>query len=481
MRKLIQILTILIISLSVYSVNAQITVVNDGILTVKEGQVVHINGDLSNFSSLFLNQGDIGLTGNFMNEVRVTNPGKGIFRFIGLQEQTLSMFDTLDMFNVEINNPAGLRLDGITHLQIFGNMNFMDGVVETDSLIMLSFKDGASTSNGSYYSHIDGPALKSGINDFVFPMGKEGDYRPAAISDLTDSGTYQMEYFHFPYFWYDMEFEVEKVNEEGFWNLQKVNGLSYPKLTLTYDETTNMFSNSSDLEIVHFEEDLWKILPSDPVAASPFIGLKTQNRLADYGYFTTAQRRKIIPDVSFINGTQENCEIIVEWAMPPGTLVANYQIEYSYDSLDFTFIGEVEGDTIPLNGYRTYQFIDQNLHENSTVYYRIKLIAAGPWEAYTYSSVISIDNQCIFEDCVLYPNPVSSNENLKFRITAKADAKMPLQIYDALGRLRFEQTLDLKAGQYTYDINTKDYRLVTGSYFIYINPRKSLKFIAVTE
>ncbi len=481
MRKLIQILTKLIIFLSVYSVNAQITVVNEGILTVKEGQVVHINGHLSNYSSLFLNQGDIGLTGNFLNEVRVTNPGIGIFRFIGMQEQTLTLFDTLDMFNVEIDNPAGLTLDGITHLGVFGNMNFWDGVVTTNSESMLFFQDNASTSNGNFYSYIDGPALKSGINDFVFPLGKEGDYRPAAISALTNPATYQMEYFHFPYFWYDYEFDILKVNEEGFWDLQKIDGLSYPKLTLTYDETTNMFANPSDLEIVHWEDDLWKIVPSDSVDASPFIGLTTQNRLADHGYYTTAQKRELIPEVSFINGTQSDCEIRIEWAMPPGTLVANYRIEYSYDSLDFTFIGEVEGDSIALNGYRTYEFIDQNLHEVSKVYYRIKLIAPGPWEAYTYSPVISVDNECVFEDCVLYPNPVSSSKNLKFQVTSTLDAQMPLQIWDALGRFRFEQTLELEAGQHVYEIKTKEYRLASGTYFIYINPRKSLKFIVIND
>lgn len=481
MRKLIQLFTVLITVLSVFGLYAQVTVVNDGILTVKQDQIVHINGDFSNYSSLFLNQGDIGLTGNFLNEARVTNPGIGIFRFIGLQEQTLTLFDTLDMFNVEMYNPAGLRLDGVRHLQIYGNMNFRDGIVETNSQSMLSFKDDASTSNGSYYSHIDGPALKSGENDFVFPLGKEGDYRPAAISALTDTGTYLMEYFHFPYFNYTQEFDVLKVNDEGFWDFQRVNGaLSYPKLTVTYDEATNIFPNTSELEIVYWD-DLWKIVPSDIDSTTNVIGLTTQNRVADFGYFTTAQRRRLIPVASSINITQNDCAIRVEWVMPPGTRVTNYEIEYSYDSLEFTYVGEVPGDTIALSGYRTYQFTDPNLHEVSKIYYRIKYVATGPWGAYTYSSVISIENQCVFEDCVLYPNPVSSNENIKFLITVSLDTKLPLQIWDALGRLMFEQILDLKAGRHVYEIKTKENRLVSGTYFIPINPRKSLKFIVITE
>lgn len=480
MRKLIQILIALFTFLSVISLNAQITVVNDGILTVKEGQVVHINGNLSNFSSQFLNKGDIGLTGNFLNEVRVTNPGIGVFRFIGSEKQTLTLFDTLDLFNVEIDNPTGLTLDGIAHLGVFGNMSFWDGVVNTNSESMLFFQDSSSTSDGSIYSYINGPALKAGKNDFVFPFGKDGDYRPASISDLNSSSTFQMEYFHFPYYNYTQEFDVLKVNEEGFWDLQRVSGSSNPKLTITYDETTNMFSNSNDLEIVHWD-DLWKILPSDTDGTSSTIGLTTQNRLTNYGYFTTAQRRTLVPDVSALNISQKDCEIEIEWVMPPGTMVVNYEIEYSYDSLDFTYTGEVPGDTIALNSYKTYQFVDPNLHEHSKVYYRLKMIATGPWGAFTYSSAISVDNECGFEESVLFPNPVSSNENIKFQVAVNQAAKMPLQIWDALGRLRFEQTLDLKGGRHIYEINTKENKLISGTYFIYINPRKSLKFIVISN
>ncbi len=480
MRKLIQTLAGLLSFLSVFSLFAQVTVVNNGILTVKDSQLVYINGDFSNFSSQFSNQGNIGLTGNFLNDARVTNPVIGIFRFIGFQEQTLTLFDTLDMFNVEIDNPTGLTLDGITHLGVYGNMNFWDGIVYTNSESMLSFQNNATTSSGNIFSYINGPALKSGTNDFVFPLGKEGKYSPAAISALNLPATFLMEYFHFPYFNFFKEFEIFKVNDEGFWNLQRVNGVSNPKLTLTYDETNNMFLDISELEIVHWD-DLWKIVTSDSDSATPMIGLTTQSRLLDYGYFTTAQRLKTIPDVSTINLTQTDCEIEIEWVMPPGTLIAKYEIEFSYDSLEFTYIGEVPGDTTSLTGYRTYEFLDRTLHDSPIIYYRIKLVATGLWGAFVYSPIVSIENECGFKDGLLYPNPVSSNENLKFQITSEVDTLMPLKIWDELGRLMFEQTLELKAGHHTYEIKTKEHRLATAAYFLYINPRKSLKFIVVTQ
>ena len=480
MRKLIRIIAGLLFLANI-GLNAQVTVVNDGILTVKDSQLVYINGTLSNYSSQFLNQGDISLTGNLLNEVRVKNPGLGIFRFIGFEPQIVTLFDTLAMFNVEIDNPQGLSFDGVTNLRVFGNMDFWNGVVETDSDQMISFQQGATTSNGSTFSHINGPALKTGFNNFIFPVGKEGDYRPASILDMDNSSVYLMEYTHYPYFEYTREFDILKVNDEGFWDFKRISGSSNPKLGLTYDETTNIFDDSGALEIVHWD-NLWKILPSNLDGASPVVGLTTQERIPSFGFFTTAEKRVAIPDISTMAISQnEFCEITIDWTMPPGTLVERYEIEYSYDSLDFIYTGEVVGSLDMLDDYKTFQYIDQNLHEESKIYYRIKLIAPGPWPPFAYSPVISLDNECIYEDCKIFPNPLSSKENLKFQIKSEVAAEMPLQVWDAVGRLMFEQTLQLEEGPHIYEIDTKEYNLVSGTYFLSLNPRKSLKFIVISN
>jgi hypothetical protein len=480
MRKLIKIIAGLLFLANI-GLNAQVTVVNDGILTVKDSQLVYINGSLSNYSSQFLNQGDIGLTGNLLNEVRVTNPGLGIFRFIGFQPQTVTLFDTLDMFNVEVDNPDGLSFDGLTNLRVFGNMNFWDGIVETNSDQMVSFQQGATTSNGNTFSHINGPALKTGANDFVFPVGKEGDYRPASILDMENSSVYLMEYTHYPYFNYTREYDILEVNEEGFWDLKRLKGSANPKLGLTYDASTNLFDNPGALEIVHWE-NIWKIIPSEPDSASLVIGLTTHNRVTNYGFFTTAERRVAIPDLSSMSISQnEFCEIILDWTMPPGTLAETYEIEYSYDSLDFIYTGEIQGNPEMLTEYLNYQYIDKNLHEVTKVYYRIKIIAPGPWPPFAYSPTISIDNECIYEDCKIFPNPLSSKENLKFQVNSEVATEMPLKVWDAVGRLMFDQTLLLEEGPNIYEINTKENSLISGTYFLSINPKKSLKFIVISE
>ncbi len=476
MRQSVQILISLFFSFLVSSINAQITVVNNGILTIKKDQLLHINGHLSNYSSQFLNRGDIGLTGNFLNEVSVPNPGDGLFRFIGFQQQTVSLFDTMSMFNVNINNMDGIMMDGVSHLRVYGNMRFQDGIAYTNQNSMIAFQSEASTNNGNSFSYINGPALKFGQNDFVFPVGKDGHFRPAVVSEIADSANYLMEYFHEPYFTNLKDFDVLKVNDH-YWNLERISGLVDPKLSIVYDASSNVFSNPDNISIVHFA-NYWKNVPSFSDGAAPTYRLITQNPVNSYGKFTTAQKQG---EIAITLNQNEACEIEVTWVMPPGTLIKNYEVEFSYDSLYFTTIGEVPGNEERLNIPTAYQLIDPTLHEVPKIFYRVKMFTPDSIPVIAYTPTVSIENNCQFTDCILFPNPVSADADLKFQVTSEEDMDMPIYVYDVLGRILFRQTLELEEGSHIYDIYTKKYNLPSSTYFLHINPEKSLKFIVITK
>ncbi len=482
MRERIQILISLLMLSVLTAMNAQVPVVNEGILTIKNDQLVHINGSFSNYSALLLNDGDFRLTGNFLSEVNVSNEGTGIYRFIGVDQQNLTLYDTLRMFNVEIDNPSGINFDGTNHLQVFGNFSFLDGIVYTNIESLTSFQNNASTSGAYDFSHIDGPAFKRGTDDFVFPLGDLGNYRPAAISDLETAGIFQMEYFHQTYNPDLKEVALLQVNEEGYWDVQNIESTQFPKLTLNYDENSNLFTELEFVEIVHFREE-WEIVPSISDGASPSVGITTQERLAQFGFYTTAERRKFNPNLITIAVNQdEDCAIRVDWIMAEGSVVQNYEVEMSYDSIEFTKIGEVLGSLSALPTVTSYFFIDDNLHEAATIYYRVKMIPPGiATDLFTYSPTVALENNCIFEDCLLYPNPVSSGENLNFQVSSSEEMQMPLEIWDEIGRLMFKQTLDLKIGPHIYEIRTGEMRLPSAMYFLKVSDTKTLKFIVIND
>ncbi|MFT5801794.1 MAG: hypothetical protein ACI956_001604, partial [Nonlabens sp.] len=92
-----------------------------------------------------------------------------------------------------------------------------------------------------------------------------------------------------------------------------------------------------------------------------------------------------------------------------------------------------------------------------------------------------LEDNCIFQDWLLYPNPVSSGENLNFQVTSTMETQVQLEIWDELGRLMNTQTLDLEIGTHTYEIRTKEMRLASAMYFLKISRTKSLKFIVTND
>ena len=126
----------------------------------------------------------------------VSNPGYGILRFVGNQEQTFFLYDSMSVFDMEVNNSSGLTLFGDYDVRLFSEMNFNEGIVYTNASSLLAFQSQSSYFNASDFSHVNGPASKTGIDDFIFPIGKGGLLRPSGVENITDSTTFLSEYFN---------------------------------------------------------------------------------------------------------------------------------------------------------------------------------------------------------------------------------------------------------------------------------------------
>jgi hypothetical protein len=90
-------------------------------------------------------------------------------------------------------NGAGVHVN--TNIAIAGTATFINGYVIpglktfTNGMDIIgeydiAFYDGSIVSGGSNVSYIDGPASKSGVEPFTFPLGSEGFYAPLTISGI---------------------------------------------------------------------------------------------------------------------------------------------------------------------------------------------------------------------------------------------------------------------------------------------------------
>ena len=98
-----------------------------------------------------------------------------------------------------------------------------------------------------------------------------------------------------------------------------------------------------------------------------------------------------------LNTTISDNNVIINWNTIKEINVSCFEIEKSYDGVSFTVIGK----TIAKNtDTASYTYIDNNINNNTVIYYRIKTIDKNG--SCSYSS-ISIVNNMIFNT---YPNPV---------------------------------------------------------------------------
>lgn len=477
MRKHFLILIMPLLFLHNNNIFGQITLTNEGQMTILNDQIVHVEGHIVNKSSLFSNAGDLRLTGNFWNEATVNNTGSGILRFVGGQTQTFFLIDSMEVFNLEIDNPSGLSLSGDFSLAIYNEMYFLDGIVNTNQTSLTAFQANANALFQNDFSHVNGPVSKTGTSDFIFPIGKGGIYRPSGVENITDSTTFVSEYFNFSHFDLTSDETIFGVSDQEYWNLDRTYGQGNANVLFEYDEDISGFNGVTDVRLGYFNNP-WTRVESVYSGASPIVFTST-NLVSQFGQFTFVENKLDQNAVALEVFQRDDCAVEVNWIVPPDSRIVNFEIEISFDSLNFTKIGEVPGDTILTTGFNAMQYVDYDLYEEERLTYRIKIIQPGG--ASYYTETITIDNQCIFRDCTLYPNPISSTKNIFLRMYSEFDQNLVMKVYDVPGRILSEQLIEIKAGNGAYEIFTADLDLPSGMYFLQISPRKSLKFVVIYD
>ena len=111
------------------------------------------------------------------------------------------------------------------------------------------------------------------------------------------------------------------------------------------------------------------------------------------------------------------------------------------------------------NQAASYSYIDADVSEGNTYYYRLKQVDMN--EAFTYSKVVAVAVLSKKSDWQLYPNPSKNNTNIAFY--AHNDGETWVSLVDGTGREVKRQSFGyLKAGAHQMSINTTD--LPNGSY-----------------
>ncbi|MEM6644143.1 MAG: gliding motility-associated C-terminal domain-containing protein [Bacteroidota bacterium] len=154
--------------------------VNSGAtVSVAQGTTFGIDMDFLNTGSL-KNQGDIFLTGNWMNVGTYDSAG-GQLVFSSSEVQEI-MNNGERINNLVIRNGIKTLSDDLT---ITGQLSLNSGILQIKEEAKLTLGQGVLITGAGADAYIEGRVFRIGTGDLFFPIGASGNYLPAILKNVT--------------------------------------------------------------------------------------------------------------------------------------------------------------------------------------------------------------------------------------------------------------------------------------------------------
>lgn len=162
----------------------------------------------------------------------------------------------------------------------------------------------------------------------------------------------------------------------------------------------------------------------------------------------------------------ESKDVIVTWVTASEENNKGFEVERSVDGKTFGFVEFVEGAGNSSKATK-YSLLDNEAFAKENVevlYYRLKQIDFDGNVTYSNTVMVSINAENS-NGLSVYPNPFTTDYSVS--LTANADGKAAIQLFDLQGRLVNAQTKDVTKGFNVMEVNNVE-NLHTGIYFVKI-------------
>lgn len=291
------------------------------------------------------------------------------------------------------------------------SLTMTEGNIITTSTNIITVNDNATTSDASDASFVAGPMIKSGGDDFVFPIGDgaAGFIGEVGISNITVSADYSAEY--------TFDHHNKSGNYRG--GLAYVSGLEFwdvsPSVSSGADVTLYFtdvdrsgITDCSDLVVAHYDGSDWGDFGNDGCSLTG-VGYVTADNVTSFSPFTFGSLSSsfaINPlPVEFVDfeGNYNAGQVDLFWLTATELNNDYFVVERSLDLMSFESVGFVSGAGNSSNTLH-YNTTDYEPYQGVT-YYRLKQVDFDG--VLNYSNTISIDVESGVVKMAVYPNPVS--------------------------------------------------------------------------
>ncbi|HUH75385.1 MAG TPA: T9SS type A sorting domain-containing protein [Chitinophagales bacterium] len=223
----------------------------------------------------------------------------------------------------------------------------------------------------------------------------------------------------------------------------------------------NKVLKSGSTDIYQFEFDLYN-LPAN----GTYTGGKLGSSGVDFYIHNSGGLYSVLPiELVSFTGKYVDMNVLLDWLTASEINNSHFDIERSENGIDFKTIASINGNgttSSPSN----YQFIDYQSNLGTQYFYRLKQIDFDG--GVNYSNIIQVNTPFISGVHVglVYPNP--ADKEAQFRIYSDQNLQdLKYRLYDASGKLVFENQLKVSKGDNQYQINIA--QLPIGAYQIVLS------------
>ncbi|MBV4358855.1 T9SS type A sorting domain-containing protein [Pinibacter aurantiacus] len=393
--------------------------------------------------------------------------------FSGITDQQLK-FDNGAEGNwnasVTVNKPSGkLLLQSPFLMDDYGSgsnntFTFTKGIVKSSAANYLLFTNTNNAVGASNASYVDGPVQFKWYGDFTFPIGNDGYYGPAKITNSTADNIITAQYFHEnPTPLYNtalLAATLQNVSTREYWMISKSGTSISPLIWLSYDNIrSGGVTDVSKLRVSHWNGSLWTD-EGNGGSSLPFIS--AGNIISSFSPFTLASVDKNpnplpLHFVSFkATLTQDGTRLA--WQTANEINNSHFNIQRSSNGLMYDKIGQVTAQHSGLNSYR-YAYTDSKVLKGIN-YYRLEQIDIDSTRKYSDVVCIFNNENAVKSPIVVFPNPSSGYASLQ--CVMFAGKKVLLEIFNAAGQKLQSQWIQLDASGKWSSIHLS----AAGCYFI---------------